>query len=305
MVELSKLDGSAYEPTDLMRLAERNELTDYLSSLPAAQLAPVDWEDDHWQVEPESRWVPLVNPFTGHFKDIAVVVKEDPDYKRRSASILEREDEGTKMVAQYTHGQLIIFGEHEPSWEEPRHGPAYRASWDSEEAKAFLALVEAYRNTQNIDKPSSELTILERVWYKPDEHLFVSRRHHVMAAVDAFPRLPLQAVVAPQFGTKGKPAHFNALPPEMRRKLHEVADTVGGMIMQRCEEGQRAMTHIEGFGVSDHPHIVLFAAEQGQGANLYDKTVKLGNSAVEHALNILRLTEDEAAALERRLDKLS
>src|SRR5687768_7611405 len=110
----------------------------------------------------------------------------------------------------------------------------------------------------------AEPTVFERVWSSPDEHLFRSERHEIMAAVDTFPKMPLQAVVAPRTGYKGQQAHFNLLPHPVKRKLLEVADAVGSKILQQCSINQRAITHIEGYGVEDHPHIVLFAAEKKQ-----------------------------------------
>lgn len=148
------------------------------------------------------------------------------------------------------------------------------------------------------------LTVFERVWDNPDEHLFISERHGVMAAVDAKPRLPLQSVIAPQHGTPGKPAHFNLLPTPTKLKMLEVADTLGRKMLQHCAPQQRAMTHIEGFGVADHAHIVMFAAERGQGADSYNTAINLGPIAVQHTIDVLRFTPVESAALEARLDAI-
>jgi hypothetical protein len=146
-------------------------------------------------------------------------------------------------------------------------------------------------------------TILERVWDNPEEHLFLSKRHGVMAAVDTFPRMPLQSVVATQYGTPGQPAHFNLLPQPVKRKLLEVADAIGAKILSNCTPDQRAITHIEGYGINDHPHIVLFAAERKQGAELYTGT-NLGPLAVQRTLEVVRFNSVEAHELELRLDEL-
>jgi diadenosine tetraphosphate (Ap4A) HIT family hydrolase len=150
----------------------------------------------------------------------------------------------------------------------------------------------------------ADMTVFERIWNKPDEHLFLSERHGVMAAVDAFPRMPLQSVVAPQFGTKGQASHFNLLPTVTKRKLLEVADAVGQKILQHCTPEQRVITHIEGYGIDDHAHIVLFAAERKQGANLYIGET-LGPIAVQHTLETIRFSPTEAEQLEARLDDIN
>ena len=150
----------------------------------------------------------------------------------------------------------------------------------------------------------SDLTIFERVWRNTDEHLFLSERHGIMAAVDTFPRLPLQSIVATRVGTKGVPAHFNLLPRPLKRKMFEVADAVGEKILQHCSPAQRAITHIEGYGVSDHPHIVLFAAERKQGTDLYAGE-SLGPIAVQHTLEAIRFNPAEAEELEARLDEIA
>jgi len=150
----------------------------------------------------------------------------------------------------------------------------------------------------------SKPTIFERVAAdKPDEHLFLSQRHGIMAAIDTYPRMPLQCVVAPTVNDANVEGHFNRLPSGMRQKMHEVADTLGEKVLACCTSGQRPITHIEGFGVADHPHIVVFAAERGQGADLYTGA-NLGPVAVQHTLEVMRFTLEEATELEARLDQI-
>lgn len=149
----------------------------------------------------------------------------------------------------------------------------------------------------------SSLTVFERVWQTPEEHLFLSERHGVMAAVDAFPRMPLQSVIAARFGTKGVQQHFNLLPRILKRKMHEVADAVGEKILRHCEPTQNVITHIEGRGVTDHAHIVVCAGEKDEGLNLY-KGECLGLTAVQHTIEVIRFTHVESAELEARLDQI-
>ena len=150
----------------------------------------------------------------------------------------------------------------------------------------------------------SDFTIFERVWHRPDEHLFMSERHGIMAAVDTFPRLALQSVVAPRYGTPGTPAHFNLLPRPLKRKLFEVADAVAEKILHNCDPNQRTTTHIEGNGVKDHAHIVVYASEPKQGADLYTGEI-LGQLAVQHTLEVIRFSLEESADLEARLDEIA
>lgn len=51
-------------------------------------------------------------------------------------------------------------------------------------------------------------TVFERIWQEPDGHLFRSENHGVMAIADAFPKMPLQVVVAPAAGNPGEEVHF-------------------------------------------------------------------------------------------------
>lgn len=147
-------------------------------------------------------------------------------------------------------------------------------------------------------------TIFEPIWDQPDGPLFKSERHGVMVFADAFPRLPLQVVVATQYGTPGHEVHFSQLPRITRRRMHEVADAVEEKIFAECEPGQRVITHTEGFGVPDHPHIVLFAGERKQGESLYSGPV-LGEMAVRHTLEAISFSTIDRMELEGRLSRVA
>lgn len=155
----------------------------------------------------------------------------------------------------------------------------------------------------NASRPT---TIFEGVWQQPSGHfLFRSERHRVMAVADTRPRMPLQVVVAPADGTPGKKAHFYDLKLSQQRRLLEVGLAVGSKILNHCNPGQRSMCTLEGFGVEDHPHIVYYAGERGQGKDRYNEDLHLGDAAVQQTLELIRFTAAEATLLEARLDLIS
>lgn len=144
-------------------------------------------------------------------------------------------------------------------------------------------------------------TIFERVWQKNDGHLFRSERHGIMAIADAFPKMPLQVVVAPAKGEPGKDVHFYDLELIQQRKLLEVGLGVGARILAHCMPGQRSMIAIEGFGVRDHAHLVCYAGERGQGEARYNGEV-LGAEAVQRTIDAITFGPVDAESLEARLD---
>ncbi|HET8709532.1 MAG TPA: hypothetical protein VFL85_04625, partial [Candidatus Saccharimonadales bacterium] len=153
-----------------------------------------------------------------------------------------------------------------------------------------------------IERP---LTVFEKVWQQdPDTHLFHSEDHGVMAVADAFPKLPLQLVVAPKHGSDMEQAAFEDLPVFTRLVLHTVADAMQAKIRRYCTLGQMPVRHIEGRGVPNHPHIVLFAGEKGQGKDLYTGQL-LGQTAVRSTMQSLRLLHNERAELNAQLDQLA
>lgn len=146
-------------------------------------------------------------------------------------------------------------------------------------------------------------TIFEKIWQQPAGHLFRSEKHQVMAIADAFPRMPLQVVVAPAYGTPGVDAHFNDLPLPMQRKLAEVGFMIGHKILQHCTPSQRAMFTLEGFAVKDHAHVVHYAGERGQGIDRYTGPM-LGQTAVEHTIEAIVMSDLDTHVLESRLDRV-
>lgn len=150
----------------------------------------------------------------------------------------------------------------------------------------------------------STSTIFERIWRQGDGHLFRSERHGVMAVADAFPRMPLQVVVAPAVGNPGEEVHFFDLELPKQRRLLEVGLAVGSKILEHCAPGQRSMFILEGFAVKDHAHIVYYAGERGQGINRYTGQV-LGEEAVQRTIQAITFKAVESELLEARLDLIS
>jgi hypothetical protein len=148
-------------------------------------------------------------------------------------------------------------------------------------------------------------TIFEGVWDdKPEEHLFKSDKHGVMAAVDAYPRLALQVIVAPRDGEYGNKLHFHSLDPVIRGKMRIVADVMGAKMLENCDADQRVIEHVEGFNIDNHAHMLLAVARRSEGALLYTGP-DLGAVAVQNTLQVLRFTPEEEFALEARLNEFS
>lgn len=125
-----------------------------------------------------------------------------------------------------------------------------------------------------------------------------------MAVADPYAKFPLHTVVAPRDGNMDEEVHFSDLPDATRRLLHVLADAVGEKIKQHCKPEQRVITHIEGFGIPDHAHIVLFAAERSEGRQLYEP-VAAGPLAIQHTLEVISFNPVEALALEEQLDRVA
>lgn len=153
----------------------------------------------------------------------------------------------------------------------------------------------------------SSPTVFEKVWDKPEEHLFRSEKHGVMAAADRFPKLRLQSVIAPKEGASGQEASIYSYPEEMQLKLFVVASALGRKMLDNCVDGERVITHIEGFNIPNHPHIVMFAAVRNAGVGLYSpgpQSEVFLNSRFEDTLEVMRFTPVEAKELEARLDEV-
>ena len=150
---------------------------------------------------------------------------------------------------------------------------------------------------------SPTTTALERIWNRPQGHLFKSERHRVMAFADDFPKMPLQVVVAPASGKPGEEVHFYDLELRQQRVLLEVGIAIGTKILANCMPGQRSMATLEGFAVKDHAHIVYYAGERGEAINRYTG-IMLGQAAVNQTIELVTFSPSEAHLLETRLDHI-
>ncbi|HWZ66074.1 MAG TPA: hypothetical protein VNX65_04795 [Patescibacteria group bacterium] len=146
-------------------------------------------------------------------------------------------------------------------------------------------------------------TVFEDAWMQSGGHIFKSEKHGVMARPDLFPKFNLQVVVTPRNGSPGNLVRFSDLPRSTRLKLHMVADEVEEQIAEHCGPDQRVITHVEGFSVGDHPHVVLFRAERREGERLYTGS-PLGPLAVQNTLEVITFTPVKAQLLEARLDEI-
>jgi len=155
----------------------------------------------------------------------------------------------------------------------------------------------------NAAAQTSTSTIFERIWQQPSGHLFKSERHGVMAIADAFPKMPLQVVVAPAHGNPGKETSFYEMPITTQRKLLEVGLAIGSKILDHCRPEQRSMFTLEGFAVKDHPHIVYYAGERGEGINRYTGMC-LGDLAVQQTAELIMFTPVESELINARLDQI-
>jgi diadenosine tetraphosphate (Ap4A) HIT family hydrolase len=167
------------------------------------------------------------------------------------------------------------------------------------------------------NSPGNRQTVFEKAWQQDDNglYLFRSEKHAVMALAALYPRLPLQVVVAPNEGEFGTHVHFSQLPRSTKRKLHEVADAMDEKMFTLLQKDQRVVTeivpprtesvttHTEGFGVPDHAHIVLFAAERKEGELQYNGAA-LGEDAVARTVKLMRFNQKETAQLNQRLSHL-
>jgi diadenosine tetraphosphate (Ap4A) HIT family hydrolase len=147
-------------------------------------------------------------------------------------------------------------------------------------------------------------TVFERVWReKPEQHLFKSDQHGVMAAVDIRPRLPYQVIIAPRDGQPGSEAHFTLLPFEIQQKLLFIAQQVGMKILAACGPDHKVLYSVTGFQVKDHAHLVMAAAREGDLSVLQDGPV-LGDLAVRRTLNAINFSPAEADSINSQLDGL-
>lgn len=161
-------------------------------------------------------------------------------------------------------------------------------------------------------------TVFEKVWSAPNTHfLFKSEKYGLMIVADTMPKFTYQVVVAPSSGSAENDAHFYRLPLAVRQALHLLADAVALKILElssqqatkelrddAIDSDDRVVTHIEGFAVRRHPHIVVFGGvERGESKRLhYDTT--LGSAAVQNTIQNIVFTDAEVKDLEAKISGL-
>lgn len=122
-------------------------------------------------------------------------------------------------------------------------------------------------------------TVFEKLWAeRPDDAIFLSEELGVGAWPDAYPKLPLQTVIIPKehYGT-GK---YELLPCRVRLLVDELSATImhasvdtwreitgHNTDMERTES--RAHKLVSGYGVQDHPHVVIAPAPRGDFAKMW------------------------------------
>jgi diadenosine tetraphosphate (Ap4A) HIT family hydrolase len=130
------------------------------------------------------------------------------------------------------------------------------------------------------------------------------RHRDVSALVDPFRKLPGTIVVIPKEGTPGREQHLAHLPSTRLMQVALVCQAFGQKIVEQT--GLRSIEHTEGYGVPDHAHTVIFAAERGEGRALYEKVdlpePEILNTELDDTLERLAIVGVEAVLLRRKLD---
>lgn len=152
----------------------------------------------------------------------------------------------------------------------------------------------------------------------PAQVLFRSKQYGYTAVVDRFRKLKYTSVVFPDEGTPQRTALVANLPPSRAYGLFAVTQAISAKILKitgtmpapyidgKPPEGRTVpVSHIEGFGVADHPHIVLFPGKRGEGKRLYEADVPQPTpEELDEVWSTLLLTGSDKEALELQLEAL-
>jgi hypothetical protein len=92
----------------------------------------------------------------------------------------------------------------------------------------------------------------------------------VVALVAKVPKFVGEVVVFPSTGYPGQDVGLFDLDTHVRLGVELVAHTIGQKMMRAFGVDKKVIEHDEGFGVPNHPHAVVFAAQRGEGARLYE-----------------------------------
>lgn len=155
-------------------------------------------------------------------------------------------------------------------------------------------------------QPQSRLeteTIFEYLQRTSDEKIFESRWHEILILPAFPPRMRSEVVVAPFKGKKGEVVHFNDLSDKVALKLLASAKFIGQSILRTCSPDERVITHLEGFGVPDHAHIVVAKGVRSESKMMYEPQT-LGQEAYAATLEGLTFTSTQTDDLNSVLDQI-
>lgn len=155
-------------------------------------------------------------------------------------------------------------------------------------------------------------TVFEEAWVNRDApFLYKNETIGVGILADAFPKFPDQVVIIPRDGlAKNEKASISDLDPKialamfcLMQFMSEKMASFSGL------SGVRAVTHIEGFAVPNHPHMVMFPALRGESQELHKpsryNSEDVRKLLVERTLKNLALTKQEKEVLDTQLGLLS
>lgn len=134
----------------------------------------------------------------------------------------------------------------------------------------------------------------------PAYPIFWSRNQRIMALIDRFPKFEHQVVVFPVEGTPGMRFDVHDLSPSRRLQLSLVSQAVGRKLLGAHPE-MRAIQHVEGYAVDDHPHELLYPAARGAGPRLWQPSEEAERDVLIAAQERLMFNGRETRWLEKRL----
>ena len=154
-------------------------------------------------------------------------------------------------------------------------------------------------------------TIFEKSWQNPDSpFLYKNEEAGVGILADVFPKFPDQVVLIPR---DGMPKNNNASMSDLDLKTQ-----MGISCLISCMDEKmsifsgvpeaRAITHIEGFAVPNHPHVVMFPALRGESIDFFkpsrhtDEEVR--QMLVARTLKNLALTKEEKNGLDEEIQRI-
>lgn len=125
-----------------------------------------------------------------------------------------------------------------------------------------------------------------------------------VALVDRYPKFVGQVVVFPQEGRPGEDIAPYDLPARTRLGLDYLSHVVQSRMRTRFPQG-RIVRHEEGFAVPDHPHVVLYPAQRGEGRKLYEPSgFEPDTRYFKTTQQLLKIEEDQKKIVDARLKKL-